>query len=238
MGTDPINATRIAIEACRTMVKGVVHPTMFVGTERERKDWELDSLGFSRDDWVVGMDFPGCLWKSHYYQEQVFAVLLASTLELLIDHAYRAIVIVNGHGALNHRATIDRVSAHYSHTSDATIRSFLAFPHDLFKGNQVGHADLFETSMLLHHQSSIDTEMLVDLSALPERGIPLRYRDFSIVDAEGFTTSPSPGRIVRSDPRDSDPGRGKELVAQTVQELVKLTEDVLASAGLRDQPAG
>lgn len=232
LGTDAINAARVAGEACRRLGKGVVHPALFIGTERERAGWELESLGFSPGEWIVGMDFPSCPWKSHYYPEQVFGLMLAATLELLIDHDYRAIVIVNGHGALNHRAVIDRLSAHYSHASEAAVRGFLAFPREIYQGNQVGHADRFETSMLLCYQDPTDGGALVDFSALPERGTPLRYQDYSIVDAEGFTRNPSPGRIVRADPRDAEAGLGKEMVDKTVRELVELAGGVLASKGL------
>ncbi|UCF99679.1 MAG: creatininase family protein [Spirochaetaceae bacterium] len=232
MGTDAINATWVAGEACRLLGKGVVHPTLFMGTERERADWELRSLGFSPGEWIVGMDFPSCQWKSHYYQEQVFALILASTLELLIDHAYCVIVIVNGHGALNHRATIDRLAAHYSHTTESVVRGFLAFPQELFKGNQVGHADRFETSMLLYYQGSGADMTLVDLSRLPDRGTPLHYQDYSIVDAEGFTVNPSPGWIVQADPREADIELGKNMANNTVGELVELVEGILASNNL------
>jgi creatinine amidohydrolase len=67
LGTDPINATLIASEACKKTGKGVVLPTLFFGTERERTDWELESLGFQKDAWIIGMDFPTARWKSHYY---------------------------------------------------------------------------------------------------------------------------------------------------------------------------
>ena len=58
VGTDAINATQCALEACRRLGKGVVHPTLYWGTERERPEWMLESLGFERSDWIVGMDFP------------------------------------------------------------------------------------------------------------------------------------------------------------------------------------
>jgi creatinine amidohydrolase len=232
LGTDPINATQVALRVCEKLQKGVVHPTLFMGTERERSAAELESLGFPPDAWIVGMDFPGCLWKSHYYQEQVFGLLLAGTLELLIEQAYRVVIVVNGHGALNHRATIERLAAHYSHLSQAAVRSFLAFPEGSYRENQVGHADRLETSMLLYHEASVGAGRLVDLSTLPERDTPLHYRDFSIVDAEGFTPNPSPGRIVASDPRDAEAGLGQRLVTETVEELAELTREVLVSRGL------
>ena len=64
-------------------------PTLYMGTERERPEWMLESLGVRRDQWVVGMDFPTATWKSHYYQEHLFGLVVASTLEMLISQAYK-----------------------------------------------------------------------------------------------------------------------------------------------------
>jgi creatinine amidohydrolase len=148
VGTDPINATQCALEACRRLGKGVVMPTLFWGTERERPDWMLKSLGFEKGDWVVGMDFPTATWKSHYYQEHLFGLVVASTVEMLISQGYKAIVVVNGHGALNQLETLDRLAKHYSHTTDAKVVWRLAFALDVSEKNLVGHADLFETSLM------------------------------------------------------------------------------------------
>ena len=152
LGTDPLNAQFCAVEACRRLGKGVVMPTLYMGTERERPAWMLESLGFKKDDWVVGMDFPTALWKSHYYQEHLFGLVVASTVEMLISQGYKVVVIVNGHGAWNQLETLDRIAKHYSHETDAAVVWKLAFTLDLSEKNLAGHADLFETSLLLNYE--------------------------------------------------------------------------------------
>ena len=64
MGTDPINAGCVAHACCKELRRGVVRPTMFLGTERERDPDTLESLGFKRDQYIVGMDFPARQWSS------------------------------------------------------------------------------------------------------------------------------------------------------------------------------
>ncbi|MEE9308703.1 MAG: creatininase family protein, partial [Spirochaetia bacterium] len=121
VGMDAINATQCALEACRRLGKGVVHPTLYWGTERERPEWMLESLGFKGSDWIVGMDFPAAIWKSHYYQEHLFALVVAGVVEMLIEGGYKVIVLVNGHGAWNQLETLDRLATHYSHTTDTLV---------------------------------------------------------------------------------------------------------------------
>ena len=233
VGTDPINATQCALEACRRLGKGVVMPTLFWGTERERPDWMLKSLGFAKGDWVVGMDFPTATWKSHYYQEHLFGLVVASTVEMLISQGYKAIVIVNGHGAWNQLETLDRLAKHYSSTTDAKVVWRLAFALDMSEKNLVGHADLFETSLMLYFEGTVyKGEQLVDLSALPPRSVPIHYTDFSIVDGPGFSEHPNPGRIVQTDPRDATAEKGKKVFEDTVKMYVELAEEILTVKGL------
>ncbi len=234
VGMDPISAQECAREACRRIGKGVVMPTLYMGTERERPDWMLESLGFGKGDWVVGMDFPTATWKSHYYQEHLFGLVVASTLEMLIAQGYKTIVIVNGHGAWNQLETLDRLAKHYSHTTDALVVWKLAFVLDVSEKNLAGHADLFETSMMLYYEKEIfGGQKIVDLSALPARSVPIRYPDFSVVDGPGFSDHPSPDRIVKTDPRDATAERGKKIFEDTVQMYVDLAEKALREKGPR-----
>jgi creatinine amidohydrolase len=204
VGTDPINATECALEACRRLGQGVVHPTLYWGTERERPDWMLESLGFKKGDWVVGMDFPTAAWKSHYYREEIFALVVSQAVGMLIETGYRMVVLVNGHGAWNQLESLERLARHYSHTTEALVVWKLAFTLDVSEKNLAGHADLFETSLLLYYQQELfGGQKLVDLEELPERSVPIRYPDFSIVDGPGFSENPSPGRVVQTDPRDA-----------------------------------
>ena len=228
VGMDPINAAQCALEACRRLETGVVMPTLYMGTERERPDWMLQSLGFQKGDWVVGMDFPTATWKSHYYQEHLFGLVVASTLEMLISQGYRGIVIVNGHGAWNQLETLERLAQHYTHTTDAVVVWKLAVTLEPSEKNLAGHADLFETSLMLHYEKSVyGGQEIVDLTALPPRSVPIRYPDFSVVDGPGFSEKPSPGRIVLTDPRDATAEKGKSVFEDTVRMYVELASSVL-----------
>jgi creatinine amidohydrolase len=233
VGTDAINATECALEACRRLGQGVVHPTLYWGTERERPDWMLESLGFQKGDWVVGMDFPTATWKSHYYREEIFALVVSQAVEMLIAGGYRVIVLVNGHGAWNQLESLERLARHYSHTTEALVLWKLAFTLDISEKNLAGHADLFETSLLLYYQQELfGGQELVDLGELPEREVPIRYPDFSIVDGAGFSDHPSPGRIVQTDPRDATAARGRKVFEDTVAMYVELARGALSDKGL------
>jgi creatinine amidohydrolase len=235
LGMDPLNAGFCAQEACRRLGKGVVMPTLYMGTERERPAWMLKSLGFKDDDWVVGMDFPTATWPSQYYQEHLFGLVVASTIEMLIAQGYRAIVIVNGHGAWNQLETLERLCRHYSHATDAVVTWKLAFILDIAEKNLAGHADIFETSLMLYYEKEIyGGQKLVDLAALPPRQTPIHYVDFSVVDGPGFSENPSPGRVLSpgADPRDATAEKGRKIFEDTVAMYVALAAKALKEKGL------
>ncbi len=228
VGMDPLNASQCALEACRRLGKGVVHPTLYWGTERERPDWMLDSLGFRKDDWVVGMDFPTAIWKSHYQPEHLFGLVVAATLEMLIHTGYKLIVMVNGHGAWNQLETLERLARHYSHTTDALVVWKLAFNLDVSEKNLAGHADLYETSLMLYFEQAVfGGQKIVDLSTLPPRNVLIHYQDFSIVDGPGFSGKPSPDKVTASDPRDATAEKGRQVFEETVKMYVELAEEAL-----------
>ncbi|HSV93361.1 MAG TPA: creatininase family protein, partial [Desulfobacterales bacterium] len=232
LGTDAISAGRVAFEACRALGRGVVFPTVHVGTDREREPWQAEILGFAHDAWFVGMDFPTARWKSHYASEHVFAIVLANDIEGLLAQGYRVVAIVNGHGAVNHQQTIQRLCTHYSHDSGATVCAGLAFPGDLDLAKPAGHADLYETSLMLHHaESGTGRRDAVDLAALPPRQTPIRYPEFSIVDGPGFTRTPPADRVVRADPRAATREYGTKLCAEAVAKIVAMATAGLAATG-------
>ena len=86
-------------------VGGVVLPTFFWGTERERPEEMVADLGFEKGQYVVGMDFPANILPSLYCREEFLALLVRELLTLLIRQQYKLIVLVNGHGARNHLDT-------------------------------------------------------------------------------------------------------------------------------------
>ena len=232
LGTDPIIATQCALQTCRRLGKGVVMPTLYWGTERERPSWMLESLGLKPQDWVVGMNFPTATWKSHYYPEHLFGLVLASTIEMLLSQGYKAIVIVNGHGALNQLQTVDRLAKHYSHGTGATVVWRLAHIPEVDEKNLGGHADIGETSGMLYFEKEIFGGKIVDLSALPPRNVPLHYKDFSVVDGPGFSEHPSPDRVVKTDPRDATAEIGRKHFEDAVAMYVKLAAEALAQQGI------
>ncbi len=234
LGVDSLNATLTAYEICRRLGKGVVLPTLYWSTERERPGWMAENLGFRSTDWIVGMDFPTAAWKSHYYQEHIFGFVLVNKIKMLICHGYEVLVIVNGHGAVNHIAAIDRISKHYSHTSDSLVVWGLALPKKLIEKNMVGHADLYETSLMLYYQTLLGSDSLVDLSTLPRKDIPIRYPDYSIVDGYGFSENPDPEKVVRKDPRNASEKFGKEIHEEVVKEFIALTESALKVKGIEE----
>lgn len=232
VGMDAINATQCALEACRRLGKGVVHPTLYWGTERERPEWMLESLGFKGSDWIVGMDFPAAIWKSHYYQEHLFALVVAGAMEMLIEGGYKVIVLVNGHGAWNQLETLDRLAKHYSHTTDSLVVWRLAATLDVTEKNLAGHADDFETSLMLYYQNAVyETDSMVDISQLPDKGVPIHYPDFSIVDGPGFSENPSPDRVVQTDPREATADKGKGNFEEMVNLYIQLATDALKGEG-------
>jgi creatinine amidohydrolase len=234
LGVDAINATRVAREACRSLGKGVVYPTVHAGTDGDRQAWMLESLGLPRDSLVVGMDFPTARWKSHYAPDHVFALLLANEIEGLIAHGYRVVAVVNGHGAASQQETIRRLCDHYTRRTGTVVAGELAFPGDLDLVNLAGHADRFETSLMLHYQAGKEDARsdAVDLSRLPDRSTPIRYPDFSVVDGPGFTRDPPADRVVREDPRDATRELGARLCGEAVDKILAMVRTALASAGI------
>ena len=227
LGTDPLSATFVAHACCRRLGKGVVLPTMYVGTERERDPDMLESLGFNRDDYVVGMDFPSRQWNSHYLPEEVFALVVAAETRCLIRQGYKYIFIINGHGAFNHNAVLKRLCIELSNTTPAQVDFAIGFPEAAAVTGAIGHADIAETSLIMHY-----SENAVDLSTLPPKDVPLKYADFSVVNGQGFVAS-KPDRLVPKefDPRDSVPQIGKMHFETTISELCGKIERLVSGQG-------
>ncbi|MCJ7737130.1 MAG: creatininase family protein [Anaerolineae bacterium] len=123
LGTDALNAGAVA-HGVAERVGGVVLPTFFWGTERERPVAMVQDLGFAGGGYVVGMGFPANLLKSLYCHEEVFALLVRELLRLLVEQEYQLIVIVNSHGAANHVETLDRLCKEFTARSPAPVPDF------------------------------------------------------------------------------------------------------------------
>ena len=223
-GTDALNATEVARRVAER-VGGVVLPTFYWGTERERPPEVARDLGFSERDYIVGMDFPNNMLKSLYCREEFLALLVRELLDGLLALKYRLIVIVNGHGASNHLETLRRLSTEYTACSPARVLLAPAWlaNDDTFKIGP-GHADAAETSLMM----ALYPER-VDMHELPPASEPLRNQDWAVVDAETFRGRPTPDHTVRAeaDPRLS---ASAQLGRQTLARIIDAVEQEVRAA--------
>ena len=223
-GTDPLHAETVAVWTAEA-AGGVVMPTLYWGSERERSPESLRTLGFKGDEWIVGMDFPANTMTSLYSMEDVFALVIRARLGLLVDQGYKVIVLVNGHGASNHMATLDRLAKEFTARTATYVLFTTAFDADADGSYNIGHADALETSLMmaLHPDS-------VDLSGLPPLDKPLRNVDWGIVDGETFAGQPTADYTLRpeADPRcNSSVEQGQQALKADVARLSKALKAVL-----------
>lgn len=220
-GTDALNATALALQTAER-VGGVVLPTFFWGTERERSPQQAQALGFDADEWLIGMDFPNHLLKSLYCREEFLALLLRELLTMVLDLRYKIIVLVNGHGATNQIATLERLTAEFNACSSARVLLVTAAPPGADRAS-LGHADALETSLMM--AAHPDCVAIEDLPPVPQ---PLHYCDWGIVDSEAFDGHPTPDFTLRSevDPRlqaSADKGqRAYQQMVAALEEMVRL----------------
>ena len=197
-------------------------PPLFVGTERERKPETLEALGFPRDAYIEGMDFPKNSVASAYLREEVFAAVVRDTIMILLGRMkFRRVVIVNGHGADNQLAVMNRLCREFNAGSSGgrkVIWVYPGFPHSLVAGS-IGHATSEETSML-----AASWPACVDLSRLPKEG-KLKNTDYAIVDGDTFDCAPTSDHTLRED---QDPRYhtnlewGREQFEQAAREVIEL----------------
>ena len=228
MGCDGLLAHAFARRIAREL-QSPYFPPLFVGTERERRPETLSALGFAPSDYIEGMDFPANCVKSAYSREEVFTLIVRGTLEALFQRmGYKAVVIVNGHGADNQRSVLDRLCAEYNNGAVGRLRwVYPGFPRSLVAGS-IGHATAEESSMLLAMWPGC-----VDISRLPSSG-PLRNIDHAVVDGDTFDGSSTPDFTVRpgQDPRHhTQASMGEKYVDEAVRETVADIRAWLALTG-------
>lgn len=227
LGVDPLRAYHAAMALARNL-DGLVYPTVYAGTERERSAEMLRNIGFRGDEYITGMDFPDCALGSLYFPEEVFALLLRTILDLLITSwSFRRIVIVNGHGGENHLAVIARLCREFEATRG--VRIVHVMPMENFPEHGWGHATLEETETLLACEPDS-----VDLAALPPADTALENRRWAIVDDASFRGR-APDAIVAAaeDPRQADPARGRQRFERTLTQLTAHLETALAEDACR-----
>jgi creatinine amidohydrolase len=217
MGCDGLLAHAFARKIAREL-QSPYFPPLFVGTERERRPETLKALGFPSTAYVEGMDFPANSVKSAYVTEEVFSLIVRGTLDALFRRMeYRAVVIVNGHGADNQRGVLDRLCAEYNAGGGRRLRwVYPGFPRSLVAGS-IGHATAEESSMLTAMWPGC-----VDVSRLPASG-PLRNVDHAVVDGDTFDGVSTADFTVRpeQDPRlHTRAETGEKYVTEAVQEAV------------------
>ena len=223
-GTDPLMAQELARAAAR-ITGGVVMPTLFVGTERERPSYILEAKGFEDpNQYVIGMDVPKNPMKSFYAREDMFALIVREHLRLLVQQEYKLIVIVNGHGAWGQKGNLERLAIEFSNETASEV--IVSMPDPLEEGEtfDFGHGTLMETSIM---RGLYDEH--VELGDLPPREVPLKYTEFGIADDTVFEGHRSPGDAVIYDPRDATVELGLKFVTTAINHLVTLVNDTYAA---------
>lgn len=219
LGTDPLTAQALA-RAAAERTGGVVMPTLFWGTERERPSEILENKGFENPEemYVLGMDVPRNCMRSFYAREEIFALIIREHLRLLVQQEYKLIVIVNGHGAWGQISSLERLAIEFSHeTSSRVIESMPDIQPDEEPEVDFGHGTLIETSLMCYLQGQN-----VDLSTLPPRGKKIKYTDYGIADDFVFNGKRSEDYSVVYDPRDATYELGNKYFNIALEHLIQL----------------
>lgn len=223
-GTDPLMAQEVARAAAR-ITGGVVMPTLYVGTERERPAYVLEGMGFEdTDQYVVGMDVPANSMKSFYAREDMFALIVREHLRLLVQQGYKLIVVVNGHGALGQKDSLARLAAEFSNETPSKVIVTMADVLEEGETADFGHGTLLETSFM---RGLYDEH--VDLNELPPRDVPLKHCDYGIADDCVFSGQRTPGDAIQHDPRDATPEMGLKYVTTAINHLVEFVNTAYAA---------
>ena len=221
-GTDPLMAGHCAREAAK-ITGGVVVPTLFFGTERDRPTDILAAKGFENADdmYVLGMDLPKNTVPSFYAREEIFALMIREYLRMLVNLKYKLIVIVNGHGAWGQRDSLERLAIEFSHETGSKVIQMMADiqPKDM-ETVDYGHGTLVEASTICYIRPDD-----VDMSKYPPRDVKLKYTDWGIADDCVFELKPSEDKCVIHDPRDANAELGEKFVKAGIDSIVKAVEE-------------
>jgi len=217
---DMLHAYTMALEAAR-QTGGVVLPPLPLGTETYTEPERLRHRGFTGDERVYGMNYPGFSLPSLYVEDSAMGVIVHEVIRALKRQEFRVIMIVNGHGATNHRATLGRIAVEESEPGRVAVLLAGYFYDTSYRE----HAALGETSYLMAFHPET-----VDLDALPPLPEPLRYTEFGILDTPTIVGEPSPGFAVRpeQDPRHATAGHGRDDVAQEARSITAKALQALA----------
>ncbi len=222
-GVDPLNAAAVA-ERTAAITGGVVFPTLYCGTERARAPLYVKRMGFEEENqYVVGMDVPGNSVPSCYFPEEVFGLILREHIRVIQTIGFDVIVLVNGHGADGQIESGLRIAREFTNTTPTTVLFYMAFGGPRGKEHLGGHANISETSILMHlHPETVDVDLL------PPKEVPLKTSQWGIADSLLFEGKGNAEHTVQFHPRDGSPELGREFVDAAVQKLVPLVEKALA----------
>jgi len=224
-GVDPLHAHVLAVE-CARETDGVVLPMVPLGTETYIEPDRLRHRGFQGHERIIGMDFPGFPLPSLYVEESALGVAVRELVRGLKRQAFRVIVIVNGHGAPNHRAMLNRLAIEESEPGEVAV--FLTGA--LLDTRIRGHAELRETSYMVAYFP--DT---VDLSALPAPPAPIKTFETGVLDQPSLAGQPAPDFSISAaqDPRYASASQGHEDVASEMRRITAKVRDALATVQRR-----
>lgn len=214
MGMDTGNAFEVA-KRTAARIGGIVYPPLYIGTESLRTPDTLRKLGFTGDEKIIGMDFPGNSIKSMYWPPELFEAVIRQHIEFLNRMGYELIVLMNGHGADRQLEILERLSAEYTECGPARVITMLTLFDDCQTG--IGHAGLAETAIM-----QAVCPQGVELDALPPKPEKLYNIQFAIVDNETFVSGPNEDYSVRYDPRDATPQLGEQLIEFAVQKCAAI----------------
>ncbi len=221
-GSDPMVAHYVAVELAK-QTGGVVMPTLFCGTERERSPETLDAMGFEDTaQYIVGQDFPSNGMKSFYSKEDVFCLVLREFLRMLIMQKYKLIVIINGHGAENQSYAVNRLCVELSNETESKIISVSSFILPDGVVPEVGHGNCVECSTLMYLTDD------VDLSTYPPEEKKLKSCEWGINDLFTYLHQPNEDKTVQGDPRTASKEIGKYYLDAAIQMGIKTVEEEYA----------
>lgn len=216
LGTDALVAHHLAVRVAR-VVGGVVLPALFAGTDALRLPGDgpgqLGALGFEGHERIIGMDFPGNPVQSLYFEESALGITVREIIRGLKRDPYRLIVLVNFHGAGNHKQTLQRLAL--EETNQPRVRVIAPALGNRPRSPEVdpGHAEKWETAIVMALEESH-----VRLAALPPHDQSLAYKDYGIVEGRAFDGRPAPGYLLSraADPRYAERAEGLKMVEEGV----------------------
>src|SRR3972149_5443961 len=104
----------IAARARASVAYIPIGPMEWQGPHTTTAAERLRPRGFTGTERICGMDYPGFSLPSLYIEESAMGVIVHEIIRALKRQEFRVIVITNGHGATNHRATLQRIAVEQS----------------------------------------------------------------------------------------------------------------------------